>query len=108
MGRRRDNNKWSFVGGGCDLGEDPEKALKREVKEESDLTVTSSRLVMVEKHPNVMVYVYEAKTKGEIDPSKDPDNEFIELSWEDPFDHVYEMSVPASRNTVLKYLAHKP
>lgn len=107
MGRRKDTGKWSFVAGCCDLGEDPRSAVIRETKEESGLTATETNLVMVEINPNVLVYLFEVKVTGEIDPSKDPDQEFDHLTWEDPFDKVMELQIPAPNNTALKYLANK-
>lgn len=38
---KEDNGKWEFLGGGLDHGEDPIVALRREVKEETGLEITS-------------------------------------------------------------------
>lgn len=38
---QEDNGKWEFPGGGLDWGEAPHDALKREIKEEMGLVVTS-------------------------------------------------------------------
>lgn len=38
---KEDNGRWEFLGGGLDHGEDPITALKREIKEETGLEVTS-------------------------------------------------------------------
>ncbi|HLZ14800.1 MAG TPA: NUDIX hydrolase [Candidatus Saccharimonadales bacterium] len=37
---REDNGKWEMLGGGLDHGEDPIACLKREIAEETGLTVT--------------------------------------------------------------------
>ncbi|MDB5185148.1 MAG: hydrolase [Candidatus Saccharibacteria bacterium] len=37
---KEDNGKWEMLGGGLDYGEDPIDGLKREIKEETGLTVT--------------------------------------------------------------------
>lgn len=42
---------YTLVGGRVNENETPEQALIREVKEETGLDVTSSRLVFVEEHP---------------------------------------------------------
>jgi 8-oxo-dGTP diphosphatase len=44
---------YSLVGGGVDLGETPEQALVREVKEETSLVISRYRLVFIEEagHP---------------------------------------------------------
>ena len=107
MGPRKDSGKWSFIAGCCELGEDPRAAVIRETKEESGLTATDTTLVMVEINTNALVYLFEVKTTGNIDTSKDPDEEFDHLTWEDPFDRVLELEVPAPNNTALKYLANK-
>ena len=38
---REDNGAWEMLGGGLDHGEDPIDGLKREIREETGLTVTS-------------------------------------------------------------------
>ena len=48
---KRGKQYYTLVGGQCKEGEDLEVALRREIKEETDLDITSSRLVFVEKHP---------------------------------------------------------
>lgn len=107
MGRRKDTGKWTLPAGGCEHGEDPHSAIMREVKEETGLDATEAKLVMVEINPNALVYLFEVKTKGNIDTSKDPDQEFDgPLTWEDPFDWVMELQIPAPHNIALKYLAN--
>jgi 8-oxo-dGTP diphosphatase len=39
------HNKWEFIGGGIDFGEDPIEALKREVREEAGVEVEVIRLL---------------------------------------------------------------
>jgi 8-oxo-dGTP pyrophosphatase MutT (NUDIX family) len=108
MGRRKDTGKWTFVAGCCELGEDPRNAIIREVREESGLDAQDTKLVMVEINPNALVYLFEVKATGNIDTSKDPDQEFDgTLTWEDPFDWVMELQIPAPNNVALKYLASK-
>lgn len=38
---REDNGLWEMMGGGIDFGEEPEECLKREIREETGLEVTS-------------------------------------------------------------------
>lgn len=45
--RRRDSSKWGFPGGAVELGETPQMAAVREVKEETGLTVETGRLIGV-------------------------------------------------------------
>ena len=45
--RRGDSNKWGFPGGAIELGETPQQAAIREVKEETGLDVEVGRLIGV-------------------------------------------------------------
>lgn len=45
--RRGDSSKWGFPGGAIELGETPQMAAVREVKEETGLTVETGRLIGV-------------------------------------------------------------
>lgn len=45
--KRADCNKWGFPGGALELGETPEMAAKREVKEETGLDVAVGKLIGV-------------------------------------------------------------
>ena len=45
--RRGDSNKWGFPGGAIELGETPQQAAIREVKEETGLDVEIGRLIGV-------------------------------------------------------------
>lgn len=47
------HNKWEFVGGGIEFGEDPEAAIIREVKEEAGVDVEIVRLL-----PKVLSHVW--------------------------------------------------
>lgn len=106
MGRRKDTGKWTLPAGCCELGEDPRSAVIRETKEETGMDATDTKLVMAEINSNALVYLFEVKAKGNIDTSKDPDQEFDgPLTWEDPFDWVMELQIPAPNNIALKYLS---
>ena len=75
------HNKWEFVGGGIDFGEDPETALKREVKEEAGVDVEIIRLLpkiithiwdLTEEQQQVLLLHYECKIiGGELKPGLD-------------------------------------
>jgi 8-oxo-dGTP pyrophosphatase MutT (NUDIX family) len=100
MGQRKDNGKWTCPAGGCEPGEDPHTALIREVKEETGLDVKDSKLIRAGKEGDAVIFLYEVKVDPaqQIDPSKDPDEEFDHLTYEDPFDRVHEMHVPPHKN----------
>ena len=68
---KEDNGQWEFLGGGLDHGEDPIACLKREIKEETGLTVTyvspAPRYFVTTRRQNRDTYIaniiYEIKLK---------------------------------------------
>ena len=53
--KRTDNGRWCLPGGAIDPGENAEEACIREVKEETGLSVTISRLIGVYTSPDLMI-----------------------------------------------------
>jgi ADP-ribose pyrophosphatase YjhB (NUDIX family) len=49
--RRRDNDRWAMPAGSMELDESIEETLRREVREETGLTVTAATLIAVYSHP---------------------------------------------------------
>jgi 8-oxo-dGTP diphosphatase len=70
---------WDFPGGGVEYGEDPLKAIEREIGEETGLTVHDIRTIHAASYPItkpdqdfIVMIGYKAKTKDEK----------VHLSWE--------------------------
>ena len=76
---------WSFPGGGKKYGETLEETGRREIKEETNLTLDSIEYIgsfqIEEEYKHDHVYVYRASTGG--DPKIDG-VEIIEFLWHDP------------------------
>jgi ADP-ribose pyrophosphatase YjhB (NUDIX family) len=101
--RRTDCGLWGLVGGRIDLGETPDEAAKREVKEETGLDIAIERLVGFYSDPkrDVMSYsngdivqtaalVLEASVAGgEFSPS----HESLELAYFEPC-AIPRMAIP--------------
>ena len=115
VGQRRDNDKWTFPGGHMDKGETPLEAAKRELKEETGLSVESLRLLKAEKFksPNtgkeIVVYAFTGGARGnEIAfNALDPDKEFKQLKWVPlaaDTDELLPKNSHAPRNIVLEGL----
>lgn len=108
MGRRNDTNKWTMPAGGIDKGECPFMGMARELKEETGLDAKSIKMVECAMKGNMLLYLFkiEVEPTQTIDTSGDPDEECDDFSYEDPFDHIEELHVPAEENLALKYWAH--
>jgi len=59
-------SKWSLIGGVIEKGETPEKACKREVKEETDLDIEEFiKTFTVQRNPESIEHVFACKYKGD-------------------------------------------
>lgn len=78
---KQGSDYYTLVGGKINDGETPEQALIREVKEETGLDITSSRLVFTEKHPepynDQLIYLCEVSTFDNAAISNDSEEAFL-------------------------------
>jgi ADP-ribose pyrophosphatase YjhB (NUDIX family) len=74
LGHRRDTNWWNLPGGGMELGETVDEAVRREVREETDLEVEVERLVGVYSKPQKQEVVLTFRchiTGGTLQPTEE-------------------------------------
>lgn len=66
LSHRKDMDIWNLAGGGVEDGESPQTAIKREIKEETGLTVSIKRLVALNPKPqkNELVLTFECEIEG--------------------------------------------
>tara|TARA_R100000951_G_scaffold19275_2_gene16094 strand:+ start:4321 stop:4716 length:396 start_codon:yes stop_codon:yes gene_type:complete len=108
MGKRNDTEKWTTPCGHIEVGECPFLGMARELKEEAGLDAKNIELVKVGMQDGMLLYLFkiEVDEDQKVDCSGDPDEECDDFSYEDPFDHIDELHVPASKNWVLKHWAN--
>lgn len=59
-------NKWALVGGGIEKGETPEKAVKREIKEETGLDINKFvKTFTIQRHPDSIEHIFACRYSGE-------------------------------------------
>ncbi len=77
----RKGEKWVVPGGRIEEGESPEEAVRREVREETGLTVVNMEILEVVRRNGVEWWVFLVKKwEGEMNPH-DPDGEIQEARW---------------------------
>jgi 8-oxo-dGTP pyrophosphatase MutT (NUDIX family) len=103
MGKRKDTGKWTCAGGHLEKGELPLEGLAREVKEETGLDIKKADLVTIKYDGDVTGYVFKCEIYGEIDFSKDPDEEFSEMKYVDVWEVRNNLHFPWSKNWLAEY-----
>ncbi|MCR4322841.1 MAG: NUDIX hydrolase [Candidatus Azambacteria bacterium] len=90
---------WSIPGGKVDEGESFEEAVKREVKEETNLDVFDmEEMSIIQEEPNHTVkHIFIVKTDGEIAPQE---GEILDVRWFS-FEEVQEMKNELRKPWVL-------
>jgi 8-oxo-dGTP diphosphatase len=90
--------KWALVGGAIEKGETPEKACKREIKEETDLDIDKFvKTFSIQRNPDSIEHVFACRFKGdesEINLNKENTNygwfDIKEMKFLDTVPHLIE------------------
>ena len=98
-------NLFELPGGCMEFGEDPEQAIKREIKEECGLSVSKCKLLRVDSYfdernnlrEQGIVFVYKCKAKGKVSLSRD----HLEFIWVYPREAKKKKLTPATRKTLF-------
>jgi 8-oxo-dGTP pyrophosphatase MutT (NUDIX family) len=97
MGKRNDTDKFTVPAGHIE-----------ELKEETGLDAKEVKLVQAGMQDGILLYLFKVKVccDQKIDASNDPDNECDDWTYEDPFDHIEELHIPAEKNIAIKFWAN--
>jgi 8-oxo-dGTP pyrophosphatase MutT (NUDIX family) len=94
-------NKWSLVGGGIEKGESPEKACKREIKEETDLEIDKFvKSFTIQRNTDSIEHVFACRFNGD-DSEINLDKENVSYGWFDISEMEFLDTVPH----LLEYIA---
>lgn len=81
VGRRKDNNLWTWPGGHSEQGETPAQTACREVYEEVGIALDPAELKNVYAKNNLYGYICEIDTREMPHTTFDPDCEFSVMRW---------------------------
>lgn len=98
---------WDFPGGAVDFGEQPDKAVIRETKEETGLTILDPKIITAQglinnKDEQVLIIGYTAQTT-ETDVQLSMEHDAFE--WTDPID-IAQYKLPELHSKILSASRH--
>jgi hypothetical protein len=114
MGKRKDNNRWTFPGGHLDEGETPHEGALRELYEESG--IEAHQLSYLSQHdlktPDIKVHCFRFGADHKTTVKNDPDDEVYGWQWVKyegglPEEIRNNLHVPEERNVMLSHLVEK-
>ena len=117
MGKRRDTNKWNFIGGGLEGNETPAECVAREVFEEVGVNMLPENYKYIsttETEEGIKLHLFEIHTRitwndDIFTTTFDPDGEFGEIDFF-PVEYVKNLAkddklhIPANKNIAYQHL----
>jgi len=95
-------NKWALVGGGIDKGETPQKAVEREIQEETGLEIKKFiKSFTIERNPDSVEYMFVCRYSGEPTAIDLDTNENTNYGWYD----INEMSYLDIVPNLIEYIS---
>ncbi len=99
-------SKWALVGGGIEKGEKPDEAVKREIKEETELEIDKFiKTFSIQRHKNSIEHVFACRYSGDpTDVTLNDENtkygwyDTKEIDFLDTVPHLMEYIVLAFKN----------
>jgi 8-oxo-dGTP pyrophosphatase MutT (NUDIX family)/GNAT superfamily N-acetyltransferase len=86
LGKRADTDKWNCPGGKAEPGETPEETARREVKEETGLSITELECLgsgWGGRNGDIQIHCFRALSNGKPETEQDPDKECESWEWVD-------------------------
>lgn len=105
-GLRRDNHKWALPGGHGKPGEADHESARRELEEETGLTDIQLDKVHDQKYGDAHIHLFHAESPlgTDLNPSDDPDGEFVTFKYLDPTTHE-NLHIPKERNILTEWMS---
>ena len=104
-------NTWEFPGGKADFGEDPEESVKREILEETDLSIIPLFPVVVKSYKSqnkigvVYVEIFYIAQLSPADQTVTLSKEHSEFAWV-PLDEIKNYKATEYIHTVIERIQH--
>lgn len=97
----RPRSGWGIPGGFVDRGEQPINAIRREIKEETDIELTDPTICSIRTNDRHIEIIFIAAPNGEV---KIKSSEIIGFEWFDPHDLPEEMN-PGQKKLIREVMS---